>query len=56
MGGHHDNGMGGHHDNVMDDPHDNDIDGHHEDADLHRRGNQGIQRCLDTIKTLVEKV
>ena len=21
-----------------------------------RRGNQGIQRCLDTIKTLVEKV
>ena len=27
-----------------------------DDADPHRRGNQGIQRCLDTIKTLVEKV
>ena len=27
-----------------------------DDSDPHRRGNQGIQRCLDTIKTLVEKV
>ena len=28
----------------------------YDDVHLHRRGNQGIQRCLDTIKTLVEKV